>query len=72
MDNLVKAHTVIEKCNRALLDGDLDYSECLDLIPLLSATESAVNILKQAVIDRKNELANMPVRNFAKKAVQKR
>lgn len=70
LEKLPKAHAVIETCTRALADGHLDKDECLELIPLLTSMECAVEQLKQAVFARKNELAG--VRDFAHKAVNGR
>lgn len=72
MDKLTTAHNVIETVSRALKDGTLDYGECVELIPLLSKMESTACTLKQAVIDRKNELSAMPNREFAQAAARRR
>lgn len=73
LDKLRKANRVIEVCAEALKDGELDKQECLAIIPLLSKTRDAAEVLLNSVMDRKNELAGAsPVREFAKKAVEKR
>lgn len=72
MNKLETAHEVIETVSRALKDGTLDYGECLELIPLLSKMEGNAKVLKQAVIDRKNELSETPNRILAHNAVRRR
>lgn len=72
MDKLTAAHSAIETAARALSDGQLDYGECLELVPLLSKMEERVRNLKSAVIERKNELNEMPNREFAQYANRRR
>lgn len=72
LEKLGAAHQVIETYSRAIEDGQLDYGECVTLVPLLSKLESRAGILKKSVMDRKNELAAMPNREFARYANRKR
>lgn len=68
LDNLEKAHAVIESYSRAHADGTLDKEECLDLIPKLSRTREAVDALMKSVIDRKNEIAGVLPEDVKEKA----
>lgn len=70
LDKLRKGNRTIEVCAQALADGKLDRDECLKIIPLLSKTRDAIEVLLQSVLDRKNELAG--VREFAREKVNGR
>jgi hypothetical protein len=73
LEKMGEAHKLIEACTKALADGELDKTECLDLEPKIRSAIEKAETLLQSVIERKNALDGHPaVRQFAKRAANSR
>jgi DNA-binding FrmR family transcriptional regulator len=64
LKNMATAHDLIETSSQALADGLVDRSECLEILNRLQANYDALDALKQAVLDKKNELSGAQIRGL--------
>jgi DNA-binding FrmR family transcriptional regulator len=63
---MATAHDLIETSSQALADGLIDRKECLEILNRLQANYDALDALKQAVLDKKNELSGAQIRGLVK------
>jgi hypothetical protein len=67
LKNMATAHDLIETSSQALADGLVDRKECLEILNRLQANYDALDALKQAVLDKKNELSGAQIKGLVGK-----
>jgi DNA-binding FrmR family transcriptional regulator len=67
LKNMATAHDLIETSSQALADGLIDRKECLEILNRLQANYDALDALKQAVLDKKNELSGAQIKGLVGK-----
>jgi hypothetical protein len=61
------AQDLLLTCAKTLEDGKVDRKECIEILNRISETFSALEQLKQSVIDKKNELSGAQIKGLVVK-----
>jgi hypothetical protein len=61
------AQDLLLTCAKTLEDGKVDRKECIEILNRISDTFSALEQLKQSVIDKKNELSGAQIKGLVGK-----